>query len=61
MNTRQRKELPHTALHTEVLSILSSRFQPDMTMIKGVIESLIEREYLERVESAKVPSYRYLA
>lgn len=30
-------------------------------MIKKRIESLIEREYLERVEEAAVPSYRYLA
>jgi cullin 3 len=30
-------------------------------MIKNRIESLIEREYLERVEEAKLPTYRYLA
>jgi cullin 3 len=30
-------------------------------MIKKRIESLIEREYLERIEEAPVPSYRYLA
>ena len=30
-------------------------------MIKKKIESLIEREYLERIEEAPVPSYRYFA
>ena len=30
-------------------------------MIKKKIESLIERDYLERLEDAPVPSYRYLA
>lgn len=30
-------------------------------MIKKRIEGLIEREYLERIEEAPVPSYRYLA
>lgn len=30
-------------------------------MIKKKIESLLEREYLERVENAAMPSYRYLA
>jgi cullin 3 len=30
-------------------------------MIKKRIESLIERDYLERIEEAPVPSYRYLA
>jgi cullin 3 len=40
---------------------LSQQFKPDVTMIKKKIESLIEREYLERIEDAKLPSYRYLA
>jgi cullin 3 len=40
---------------------LAQQFKPDVTMIKKKIESLIEREYLERIEDAKLPSYRYLA
>lgn len=48
-------------LFTEVISQLSQRFKPDVTMMKRRVESLIEREYLERVEGADVPTYKYLA
>ncbi|KAK3107949.1 hypothetical protein LTR53_017994 [Teratosphaeriaceae sp. CCFEE 6253] len=58
---KQRKELPHAQLLSETLTQLSSQFRPDVNMIKKKVESLIEREYLERVEEAAVPSYRYLA
>ena len=43
------------------IGLLSAQFKPDVTMIKKKIESLIEREYLERIEDAALPSYRYLA
>ncbi|KAH0538302.1 hypothetical protein FGG08_005076 [Glutinoglossum americanum] len=56
---KERKELPHQQLYTEVISQL--RFTPDINMIKKRIESLIEREYLERVEDKARPAYRYLA
>jgi len=46
---------------TETLTQLAAQFKPDVNMIKKRIESLIEREYLERIEDAAVPSYRYLA
>nr|OQO29980.1 hypothetical protein B0A51_02672 [Rachicladosporium sp. CCFEE 5018] len=58
---KQRKILAHTALLNETITQLSAQFKPDVNMIKKKIESLIEREYLERVEEAAVPSYRYLA
>lgn len=58
---KQRKELSHQQLVSETLTQLSSQFRPDVTMIKKRIESLIEREYLERVEEAQLPAYRYLA
>jgi cullin 3 len=45
----------------ETLSQLAGQFRPDVGMVKKRIESLIEREYLERIEGAKVDSYRYLA
>ncbi|KAI9754123.1 MAG: thiamine metabolism- protein [Chaenotheca gracillima] len=58
---KQRKELAHQNLVTEVITQLSARFMPDVNMVKRRVESLIEREYLERVEDAARPAYRYLA
>jgi cullin 3 len=58
---RARKELPHQALVAETLTQLVSQFKPDVTMIKKRIESLIEREYLERIDGSAPPAYRYLA
>ncbi|KAL1582762.1 hypothetical protein WHR41_08351 [Cladosporium halotolerans] len=58
---KQRKELAHTSLLNETISQLSAQFKPDVAMIKKKVESLIEREYLERIDDAPVPSYRYLA
>ena len=59
MSDRQRKELSHQQLVVETLSQLSSQFRPDVAMIKQRVESLIEREYLERIEDTA--AYRYLA
>jgi cullin 3 len=56
---KQRKTLGHTELMSEVLSQLSGRFTPDMGMIKKRIESLMERDYMERVAGER-QSYRYL-
>ncbi|PYH41446.1 cullin family protein [Aspergillus saccharolyticus JOP 1030-1] len=57
---KQRKSLTHSKLMTEVLSQLSARFVPDVNMIKKRIESLIDREYLERIEEDP-PTYGYVA
>ncbi|KAJ5101624.1 hypothetical protein NUU61_003846 [Penicillium alfredii] len=57
---KQRKKLVHSQLMTEVLAQLSVRFVPDVNMIKRRIESLIDREYLERV-SEEPPTYGYVA
>ena len=58
---KSRKKLAHQALVTEVIGQLSSRFKPDISLMKRRIESLIEREYLERVENSPVPTYSYMA
>lgn len=48
-------------LISETISQLAHTFKPDVPMIKGRIESLIEREYIERIENAMPPAYKYLA
>ncbi|KAL8697693.1 MAG: hypothetical protein Q9201_006995 [Fulgogasparrea decipioides] len=58
---KQRKELKHQQLITEVIQQLSARFSPDVNLLKKKIESLIEREYLERVGDIDRPAYRYMA
>ncbi|KAI5294428.1 Cullin-3 [Ascosphaera acerosa] len=58
---KQRKQLMHTQLMTEVIQQLSSRFVPDVAMLKGRIEDLIEREYIERVPDSEHPAYAYVA
>ncbi|KAJ5987994.1 hypothetical protein N7481_003204 [Penicillium waksmanii] len=57
---KQRKKLIHSQLMTEVLAQLSARFVPDVNMVKRRIESLIDREYLERV-GEEPPTYGYVA
>jgi cullin 3 len=46
---------------TEVITQLATRFVPDVNMVKKRIESLIDREYLERISDADPPSYAYIA
>ena len=58
---RQRKELSHQKLIAEVIQQLTARFKPDINMVKKRIESLIEREYLERIDNTEPAAYRYLA
>ncbi|KAI0854166.1 Cullin-domain-containing protein [Daldinia vernicosa] len=59
---KQRKELGHSQLITEVIQVLASRFKPDIPLIKRRIEALITREYLDRAELADgSPAYQYVA
>jgi cullin 3 len=48
---KARKALGHNELFAEVTRQLSVRFNPSPQFVKKRIESLIEREYLERSES----------
>ena len=57
---KTRKRLDNSNLVAEVTKQLSARFRPTPQAIKKRIESLIEREYLER-DSEDRRVYNYLA
>ncbi|KAL9641994.1 hypothetical protein ABK040_004050 [Willaertia magna] len=57
---KARKTLEHRDLVLEVTKQLQQRFMPSPEMIKKRIESLIEREYLERSQESR-SRYNYLA
>lgn len=58
---RARKELTHNLLITEIITVLTGRFKPDVTLVKKRIDDLMARAYLERVEDSSPVLYRYLA
>ena len=58
MKTRRR--IDHNSLIAEATKILSQKFNPDPIMIKKRIESLIEREYMER-DNEDRRFYKYIA
>jgi len=57
---KSRKVLQHNDIIAEVTRQLSNRFTPSPSAIKRRIESLIEREYVER-DSSDRNLYRYIA
>jgi cullin 3 len=57
---KARKVLNHNDLVAEVTKQLSGRFVPPPQFVKKRVESLIEREYLERDEADR-RVYRYMA
>jgi len=57
---KNRKNLDHNNLVSEVTKQLNPRFTPSPQMIKKRIEALIDREYLERALGDR-KSYNYLA
>lgn len=57
---KARRNLDHNSIISEVTRQLASRFNPNPTVIKKRIESLIEREFIERDQNDR-RLYRYLA
>jgi len=57
---KARKTMEHSQLIAEVTQQLSARFMPNPMVVKKRIESLIEREYLERSKKDR-KIYHYLA
>jgi len=57
---KARKTMDHSNVVSEVTKQLSARFMPNPLVIKKRIESLIEREYLERSKTDR-KVYHYLA
>jgi len=57
---KAKKTMEHSNLIGEVSRQLSSRFPPNPIIIKKRIESLIEREYIERSKNDR-KIYHYLA
>jgi cullin 3 len=57
---KARKTMDHANLVSEVTKQLASRFMPNPLVVKKRIESLIERDYLERSKADR-KVYNYLA
>lgn len=57
---KSRRVLDHNSIMTEVTKQLQPRFMPNPVVIKKRIESLIERDFLERDKTDR-KMYRYLA
>ena len=57
---KTRRKIEHNALIAEATKILSTKFNPDPSMIKKRIESLIDREYMER-DNEDRRFYKYIA
>ena len=57
---KSRKQMHHNDLMSEVIKILSTKFQPDPSSIKKRIEALIDRDFIER-DSKDLRLYNYLA
>lgn len=57
---KTRKVMKHNELLELVIAMASERFRPNVTMIKKCIESLIEKQYLERLPPT-ADEYGYVA
>ena len=56
---KMRKEISHNQLVQEILGQASAHFAPNVSQVKKVIETLIEKDFIERVNGEN--KYRYLA
>jgi cullin 3 len=50
---KSRKKIKHNQLIAELVEQVSSRFHPNLSVIKNRIETLIDRDYMERAEDDK--------
>lgn len=57
---KARKVLKHNALIQEVLSLSKVSFTPNIAMIKKCVESLIDKQYIERTANSG-DEYSYMA
>jgi len=57
---KARKTMKNQALIQEVISQISQRFAPNIPDIKKGIETLLEKEYMERVDGSK-DTFAYIA
>ncbi|KAJ7654913.1 Cullin [Mycena rosella] len=58
---KARKTMKNQALIQEVISQISQRFAPKIPDIKKAIETLLEKEYIERVDSTSKDTFAYVA
>lgn len=56
---KTRKRLRHNALIEEVINQSKQRFIPNVSMVKKAIDSLIEKQYIDRFD--KGDEYYYMA
>lgn len=57
---KRSKTLKHNVLMQEIVTQVQARFSPSISMIKKCIESLIDKQYIERTQGTK-DEYTYLA
>jgi DNA-binding PadR family transcriptional regulator len=56
---KSRKEMTHVQLTQEILHLSKSQFAPSIQLIKKCIETLLDKQYIERTDQRD--TYRYVA